>query len=434
MTRGLIAAVLVVLSTSCSRTTGVAATSDELMRLDSIASWFRTHRSVPNLSVTVLRRGGLVAHRDYGSATVGDDGVGGLRERVFGLGSIKKTATAVAVLHLVEQGMLALDDPVSTHAPSVQLSVPGPTVEQLLRHTSGFPQSSDDEPRHRVGLQLPAPGGNTTTRTSTSWTRSLRSLRGAPWMGCWPANSADGVSVCARASEAAPQILPGHHLSHGELEEAEGPCWFFGSTVAMAEWFGSVFSGDVIPAEMIDTMVEPTMVMARSIPYAAGVSLRDLRGVRRWSHSGHDEGSTAAFGHYPDHDLTVAVAGDSEGLWDPDGLEMAVAGLFLGLSDGPEPSALASDVEPGAFLAGPVTFQLQPGEHGYVDMSMASSSDPTTVFVRTTLRPVGGQRYIGIDSPDAAEIVLRESAGIRVLDVHLVGVPWTATERQNRSP
>ena len=433
MTRGLIAAVLVVLSTSCSRTTGVAATSDELMRLDSIASWFRTHRSVPNLSVTVLRRGGLVAHRDYGSATAGDEGVGGLRERVFGLGSIKKTATAVAVLHLVEQGVLALDDSVSTHAPSVQLSVPGPTVEQLLRHTSGFPQSSDDE---LVTELVFAPGSRWEYNNANfdkldeviaiSSGRTLDGLLAGALGG-------RGLGMC-EGERAAPPVLPGHHLRQGELQQVEGPCWFFGSSVALAEWVGSVFSGDVIPAEMIDTMVEPTTVMARSIPFGAGVSLRDLRGVRRWSHSGHDEGSTAAFGHYPDHDLTVAVAGDSEGLWDPDGLEMAVAGLFLGLRDGPEPTALAGGVEPGAFQAGPVTFQLQPGEHGYVDLSMASSSDPTTVFVRTTLRPVGGQRYIGIDSPDAAEIVLRESGGIRGLDVHLVGVPWTATERQDRSP
>lgn len=424
------AAALAVLCSACSQTNTAPASVAQLQRVDSIAAWYQANRSIPSLSVTVLRQGQTIVNRDYGSLPTGEDGATHAGDRFYGLGSIKKTATAVAVLHLAQRATLQLDDAVSVHTQSVQVPRDGPTVRQLLRHTSGFPQSSDNP---RVEKLEFAPGSRWEYNNanfdkldeviSTSSGHTLDELLSTVLAG-------DGLGMC-EGERAPPGILPGHRSVGGELQPAEGPCWFFGTTTGLAGWINSVFSGDVIPLSAVTNMVAPTEIEGRRVPFGAGVALRPLRGVRRWSHTGHDNGSTAAFGYYPDQELTIAVAGNSEGFWDPDGLEMAIAEVLLSIPPQLPASSTAETVEavePGDFSAGPVTFQLSTSEDGAITLSMLSSADPDVVYVRTRLRPVGTRRYVGIDSPHAVEAELRIVDGRRMLLVHLVGIPWTATE------
>jgi D-alanyl-D-alanine carboxypeptidase len=64
--------------------------------------------------------------------------------------SVTKTMTAVAVLKLVEDRLIGLDDPVNDVIPGFKaaLKPPGPiTVRQLLSHTSGMPEVNDALPR-----------------------------------------------------------------------------------------------------------------------------------------------------------------------------------------------------------------------------------------------------------------------------------------------
>lgn len=64
-------------------------------------------------------------------------------ESNFRIGSITKSVTAAVMLQLVDEGLLALDDPVSTHLPewaaaAEPAGASDVTVRQLLQHTSGF--------------------------------------------------------------------------------------------------------------------------------------------------------------------------------------------------------------------------------------------------------------------------------------------------------
>jgi D-alanyl-D-alanine carboxypeptidase len=62
----------------------------------------------------------------------------------FRIGSVSKTYTAVAVLDLVEQGLIALDDPIGLYLPADVIDpIDGTddvTVRQLLTMTSGLPE------------------------------------------------------------------------------------------------------------------------------------------------------------------------------------------------------------------------------------------------------------------------------------------------------
>lgn len=57
----------------------------------------------------------------------------------FRLGSITKPFTAVAILQLVENGSVELDQPIAVYLPDLPGVLGQPTVRQLLSHTSGLP-------------------------------------------------------------------------------------------------------------------------------------------------------------------------------------------------------------------------------------------------------------------------------------------------------
>ena len=59
-------------------------------------------------------------------------------ETLASMGSITKAFTAAAILTLVEQGKLNLDDPLTKFFPSVPAEKSGITIHQLLTHSAGF--------------------------------------------------------------------------------------------------------------------------------------------------------------------------------------------------------------------------------------------------------------------------------------------------------
>ncbi|NUR26331.1 MAG: beta-lactamase family protein [Catenulispora sp.] len=95
------------------------------------------------LSLAVVRRGRPVFFHAHGLSNV-TSRVSVTPDTAFRIGSITKTFTAVAVLQLVEQGLVDLDAPADRYLRSYRLKAratdPRPTVRQLLTHTAGLPE------------------------------------------------------------------------------------------------------------------------------------------------------------------------------------------------------------------------------------------------------------------------------------------------------
>src|SRR6266849_10854770 len=92
---------------------------------------------IPGLSLLVARDGKIVRAEGYGLANV-ELQVPAKPETVFQSGSVGKQFTATAVMMLVEEGKVGLDDPLTkyfTDAPATWKDV---TVRELLSHTAGF--------------------------------------------------------------------------------------------------------------------------------------------------------------------------------------------------------------------------------------------------------------------------------------------------------
>ena len=127
---------------------------DDLRR---IAVEIFNQRPLAGLAVGIVRDGRFESFAGLGSA----DGAAGTPvtpETVFRIGSITKTMTALAVMQLVEEGGIALDDPVAEHLRAFRLvppaGAPQPTIRHLLTHTGGFGELRgwSDLARPTIGL------------------------------------------------------------------------------------------------------------------------------------------------------------------------------------------------------------------------------------------------------------------------------------------
>jgi len=92
---------------------------------------------IPGLAVAVVRDGRLVKARGYGLANV-ELNAPVTEDTVFEIGSVTKQFTAVAIMMLVEEGKVGLDDKLSKYLTGVPEAWSAITIRQLLTHSSGI--------------------------------------------------------------------------------------------------------------------------------------------------------------------------------------------------------------------------------------------------------------------------------------------------------
>jgi len=132
-------------ATVCAVCPGFANEPDEGQRFSEGAVGrriveFVEHSETAGFSGSVLaaRKGAVIAAVAVGSADV-DAQIPNTPATLFEIASATKQFTAAAVLRLVQEGRLALDDPISKHLPGVPENCRAITVRHLLQHTSGIP-------------------------------------------------------------------------------------------------------------------------------------------------------------------------------------------------------------------------------------------------------------------------------------------------------
>jgi CubicO group peptidase (beta-lactamase class C family) len=90
----------------------------------------------PGVAVLVVEDGKVLLRKGYGMADLERD-VAVAPDMIFRIGSMTKQFTAVAILQLVRDGKVALDDPLSKFVPDFP-NTEKVTVRHLLTHTSGI--------------------------------------------------------------------------------------------------------------------------------------------------------------------------------------------------------------------------------------------------------------------------------------------------------
>jgi CubicO group peptidase (beta-lactamase class C family) len=117
------------------------------LQADQIDEYVRAEmksRRIPGMTLAVVKDGKVVKQQAYGLASV-ELNVPVRPETVFLLASLTKTFTSAAILLLIEDGKLSLDDSATKLLPDLPVSWAPVTVRHCLSHTSGLPDIRKEE-------------------------------------------------------------------------------------------------------------------------------------------------------------------------------------------------------------------------------------------------------------------------------------------------
>lgn len=124
---------------------GAAPTAESLRRVEAFVTREMERSGIPGMAVAIVAGGETVYAKGFGWTTI-SGGQPVTPETLFPIASTTKTMTATAILQLVEQDKVNLDDPVRKYLPwfrTADEQVSGAiTIRHLLTHTSGIPENS----------------------------------------------------------------------------------------------------------------------------------------------------------------------------------------------------------------------------------------------------------------------------------------------------
>lgn len=334
--------------------------AEVLTRVDSAARAVVADERVPSLTVAIAVGDSIVFARGYGDAHR-EAGLAAAPGVVYRIGSVTKQFTAAAILQLVEQGRIGLDDPLTKYLPDYPTQGHTVTIRQLLNHTSGIRSYTSlpawaprmNEPfTHEQMLALfgsePfdfAPGTDwrynnsgyyllglvlerVTGRPYADYVRDtlLRPLGLASTDYCpdRPAEGhAEGYTLTAAGVTVAPPLSMTHPYAAGAL------C----STVLdLVRWNRALVGGRVVRPQTYRAMTTPdTLIGGRRLGYGYGLAVDEWEGLRRVQHGGGINGFGAFLSYYPERDVTIAVLENTQA-YDPARTEEAIARALFGIA------------------------------------------------------------------------------------------------------
>jgi CubicO group peptidase (beta-lactamase class C family) len=326
------------------------------VRADPIDDYINTaiaRQHVPGLALAIMRHGQLVRAQGYGFANL-EHHVPVHPDTVFETGAVGMQFTAVAVMFLVEDGKIRLDESVRKYLPEAPPSWAPITVRNLLNHTSGLPTTPDGEFRrdytddellgiiYHQALNF-APG----THWSFSYTDYLtlgmliRRVGGESYadllarraftpLGMQTARLIDYLAVV-------PNRAAGYELRDGELRNqewvsstanstADGALIF--SVLDYARWDAGLLGRKLLESKSWAEIARPApLASGRSYPYGFGWFIGHSAGQELWWHSGSWQGFQSFVIHYFGDELTlIALANSDSG--DPATIVRHVAGML----------------------------------------------------------------------------------------------------------
>ena len=130
---------LLVLGLSCAEPIpqGEPQGSELVSTIDAIVREAVERDHVVGASIGVKKGDDILVAKGYGYADL-ENKVEANEHTVYRIGSITKQFTAVAIMMLVEQGKISLDDDLTKYLPDYPTRGHAVTIDRLLTHTSGI--------------------------------------------------------------------------------------------------------------------------------------------------------------------------------------------------------------------------------------------------------------------------------------------------------
>jgi CubicO group peptidase (beta-lactamase class C family) len=293
-------------------------------------------QKIPGVTLLVSRGGKIVQAQGFGLANV-ELQVPVKPETIFQSGSVGKQFTATAVMMLVEEGKIHLDDPLTKYFPDAPSSWNDVTVRELLSHTAGFgdyPDTFDfrkdwtEEEILKVveGIPLAYPPG-------TKWEYSnlgfltlgivIHRVTGEFYGDFLQQRIFQPLEMKTTRIISEADIIPnraaGYRLVKGELKNqewvapmvnttADGSLYF--SILDLAKWDAALYADKLLKRSSLDQMWTPAKLkngQPNKDGYGFGWFIGERHGHRVISHDGAWQGFKSVIARYVNDQLTVVV-------------------------------------------------------------------------------------------------------------------------------
>jgi CubicO group peptidase (beta-lactamase class C family) len=309
---------------------------DQTDAVDNYVRAEMTKQRIPGLAMLVSRGGQVIRAQGYGLANV-ELQVPVKPETIFQSGSVGKQFTATAVMMLVEEGKIGLEDPLTKYFPDAPPSWKKVTIRELLSHTAGFtdyPKSFDMRRDYTEAEQLKivesiplafAPG--------TSWSYSnlgfltigilIHKVTGEFYGDFLQERIFRPLDMQTTRIISEADIVPnrsaGYRLVKGELKNqewvsptvnttADGSLYF--SIMDLAKWDVALYTEKLLKRSSLDemwTVAKLNNGQPNSGHYGFGWFVVTKNGHRVVEHEGAWQGFETQISRYVDDKLTVVV-------------------------------------------------------------------------------------------------------------------------------
>ena len=305
---------------------------------DSIATAALKNGPVAALSIAVVRGSDTVVMKGYGLADIENE-IPATGQTVHRIGSVTKQFTAVAIMRLVEQGKLSLDDDVTKYVPNAPTHGRRVLIRHLLNHTSGIPSYTDVGPvfgrvmrtdlAHDSLLAIVRddslqfePGSHFYYNNTAYYLLGMviEKIAGKSYgehlnEALFGPNRLSSTVYCsvapiikrrAHGYERGPNGLVNASYISMNLPYAAGSlCSSVGDLVV---WTRLLHAGKLVNPTSLSAMITPArLTSGRPMQYGFGLFMDSLGSHRRVHHGGGINGFISELAHYPDDSLTIAV-------------------------------------------------------------------------------------------------------------------------------
>lgn len=325
--------------------------NDRTARIERFVRDWMQDANVPGASIAITDAGETLYADGFGSRDLSTNTAATADTR-YGIGSITKSFTALAVLQCVERGDLALDDPIAEHTPAAFDGADEVTLHELLSHSSGLPSLGTSEVliarqggagEHGVPLGdlddmyafIDGAGGERDDHSAGRFmynneayvllADAVERIVGQPYTEYVQDAILDPLGLDTAgfltadddldAIEGAPMMTPYRPGEDGPLEASlpvrelsQGPGGLFATVEDLAAYLRFQLNGDpdVLDPDLHD-QAHDGHTETPSGPYGYGWRTRSIAGGDLVGHGGSIMVSTAYAGFLPDAELGVAV-------------------------------------------------------------------------------------------------------------------------------
>jgi CubicO group peptidase (beta-lactamase class C family) len=311
-----------------------------IARIDALAARSLAAPGAAGLSVAVARADTIILNKGYGKADLEHD-VPTTSASPFRIASVTKQFTAAAILHLAEQGKLALDDNITryvdypTHGKAV-------TIRHLLTHTSGI-KSYTDVPGFfdTVARDLPPEKVLDAVRElppdfepGTKWEYSntgyhllgmiIEKVSGVPFATYMQDEFFTPLKLTNTRYDVTSDLIPGRARGYGVIDSKPVNASYISMTIPyssggllstagdLIRWELALMGGKVISPESYRQMTTPTKLPDGSATrYGFGLFLSDVDGHPNFMHEGGIPGFNSILVYFPNEKLSIAVLSNS---------------------------------------------------------------------------------------------------------------------------